>query len=68
MEIERETLIEIAVSVLGVGLFIVATILVGAMFNQDGLTEDGAFALLGVIVVFVLVMAVVGYWLSGREN
>ena len=68
MEVEREMVIETVVSVLGVGLFIGLLVLAGLLYNQNGLTETGAFAIIGSIVLFVLVMTGVGYWLSAREN
>ncbi len=67
MEIERARIIEIVVSVLVVGLFIVLVIGVGDQFGQDGLGPDGGLAIVGAILAFVLVMAGVGialaYWL-----
>lgn len=67
MQIEQETLVEIVVSVVGVGVFIAALVLLGVFFTQDGLTDQGAFVLIGIIVGFILLMTGTGYWLSGRE-
>lgn len=67
MEIERETLIQIVVSAGSVGLFVAAIILVGVIFSEDGLTNQGALALVAVIALFVVLMAGIGYWLSGLE-
>ena len=66
--VERETLIEIAVSGLAVGGFILAVAFVGMAFGDGGLSQQGALALVGLIVVFILGMAAAGYWLSGREG
>lgn len=61
MDVERETVVEIAVSVGSVGLFVLLIVSVGVLFGTDGgFTETGALALVGAIVVFVLVMAGVG--------
>lgn len=68
MEIERELVVETALSVVGVGLFIVLLVLIGARYTDDGLTATGGFALVGAIVAFVLVMTGIGYWLSAREE
>lgn len=68
MQVERELVIETAVSVFGVGLFIALLVIVGLQFSRDGLTETGAYGVIGAIVVFVLVMTGVGYWLSTRES
>ena len=67
MEIERRTLVEIVVSVVGVGGFIAAIMVIGALFGNGGLTEQGALALVVSIVLFIVVMTGVGYWLSGFE-
>lgn len=68
MQVERETVIETVVSVVGVGLFIGMLVLIGLEFNQNGLTDTGAFAIISAIVLFILLMTGVGYWLSAREN
>lgn len=67
MAIERETLIEVVVSFLAVGGFIAAVVYVGLSFSDNGLTQQGALALVALIVGFVVVMTAAGYWLSGRE-
>ncbi len=67
MNIEGETLRDIVVSVASVGLFIVATLFVGTQFDSGGLTSQGALALVGVIVGFVLLMTGVGFWLAHQH-
>ncbi|WP_227374775.1 DUF7472 family protein [Haladaptatus halobius] len=67
MNIEGETLRDIVVSVASVGLFIVATLIVGIQFDSGGLTSQGALALVGVIVGFVLLMTGVGFWLANQH-
>jgi len=67
MEIEQDTLVEIGVSLLGVGLFIVGVIVIGLFLADGGLAGQGAQALIGLMVLFILVMTLAGYWLSGRE-
>lgn len=67
MEIERETLVEVVVSFLSVGGFIAGVLFVGLSYGEGGLGQQGAFVLVGLIVAFILVMTVAGYWLSARE-
>ncbi|PSP41410.1 hypothetical protein BRC68_14855 [Halobacteriales archaeon QH_6_64_20] len=65
MEVEREALIEVAVSAAAVVVFVALIVVIGAIYTP--LAGPGAFALIGAIVLFVLTMAGIGYWLSGRE-
>lgn len=63
MDIERETVVEIAVSVGAVGLFVLLIVAVGISYGIDtpgGFSNTGALALVGAILLFVLVMAGVG--------
>lgn len=64
MALDRETVTEIAVSVVSVGLFIAAVVVVGSTYNSDGLSGDGAFALIGAIAGFIVLMTVVAVFLS----
>lgn len=68
MDLEREQLIEIAVSVLWVGLFIAAMVYIGVTYTESGeLTGEGPVMLIALMIGFVVVMTGTGYWLSGRE-
>lgn len=61
MDVERETVVEVAVSVASVGLFVVLIVAVGVAFETNGgFTNTGGLALVGAIALFVLVMAGVG--------
>ena len=66
MELDQDTRREILVGTGSVALFIALLVGVGSMYGIDGqdLTETGALAVVGVIIVFVLVMTLVGYWMS----
>ncbi|MWG34714.1 DUF7472 family protein [Halomarina oriensis] len=64
MPLDRETVTEIIVSVVSVGLFIAAVVFVGSTYNSEGLTNQGAFALIGSIAGFILLMTVVAVFLS----
>lgn len=66
MEIEREAMIEAAVSGAAVVAFVALIVAIGATYGST-LAGQGAFALIGAIVLFVLTMAGIGYWLPGRE-
>lgn len=68
MEIERETVLEIAVSVGAVLVFVAVMVGIGVTYGGRGMTSEGGFALLASIVGFVLLMTVVGYFLAGRSG
>lgn len=68
MDIERDVMREIIASTAAVGLFIAILLGIGSFTNGGGFTETGAFALIGSIVFFVLLMAAVGYWLANTTN
>lgn len=65
MELEREAVVEAVVSAAAVVAFVAIIVAIGASYPT--LAGQGAFALIGAIVLFVLVMAAIGYWLSGRK-
>ncbi len=67
MNIEGGTLRDIVVSVVSVGLFIAATLVVGSQFDSGGLTEQGALALIAVMVGFIILMTGVGVWLANQQ-
>jgi hypothetical protein len=67
MNIEQETLRDIAVSVGAVGLFVVQLAFVGTTYGDNGLTETGALAVVGVIVFFVFLMTGIGVWMAYQE-
>ncbi|MFC6837117.1 DUF7472 family protein [Halomarina ordinaria] len=69
MALEREALLEIAVSIVAVGLFIAVIVGIGVTYNgSTGLSNEGAIALIASIGGFVLVMSLVGYFLAGRTG
>ncbi len=65
---ERETQLEIGVGILGVGSFILALVLIGTQYGGDGVNETGGTALIAAMVGFVLLMSMLGYWLSGQRG
>ncbi|WP_435155547.1 DUF7472 family protein [Haladaptatus sp. DFWS20] len=67
MNLEGETLRDIVVSVVSVGLFIAAMLVVGTQFDSGGLTEQGALAVVAVMLGFILLMTAVGLWLANQH-
>ena len=67
MELDRETVTEIVVSVGGVALFIAALVFVGLTFNQDGFSSTGGLVLVGLVAGFIVVFTGIGWWLSTRH-
>ncbi len=68
MDIERETVVEAGVSFVAVLVFIAAVMGVGMTFGTNGdLSGTGGLAVLGAVGLFIVVMTLVGYWLSFRE-
>jgi hypothetical protein len=65
MEIDSEMRRKIAVSVVAVAAFVLIILWIGASFGGNALSATGGLALVGSIVLFILVMAGVGVWLSG---
>lgn len=63
MNIEGETLREILVSLLAVVVFIAVILAIGVTYGNP-LTGIGGLALVGAIVFFILLMALVGFFLS----
>ncbi|WP_255198305.1 DUF7472 family protein [Halorarius litoreus] len=66
MQLERETLVEIGVSVVAVVLFVLAVAYVGATYGGNDLSNQGATLLVGAVVGFVLLMTAVGIALERR--
>jgi len=65
---DRETKLEIVVGAAGVGLFILALIFIGTQFGDGTMNERAGIALVGAIAGFVVVMTLLGYWLSGQKQ
>ena len=67
MQIARETVVEIAVSLVTVVVFVAAVVFIGMNYGgRGGFGQEGALALLGAIVGFIVLMFAVGFFLSGR--
>jgi len=68
MDLERETVVEIVAASVPVVALLVAFAVVGRQYSSDGgLTATGGKAMVAVIVAFVVVLAVVGLWLSRSD-
>lgn len=68
MEIERETVLEIVVSVGAVLVFVAVMIGIGVTYGGRGMTSQGGVALLAAIAGFILLMTGIGYFLAGRSG
>lgn len=68
MTVEREVLVDWGVPIVATVLFVVAVAGVGFLYDADGLSGRGAFALVGVIVAFIVGMAVVGLLTASDED
>jgi hypothetical protein len=66
MDIERETIVEIAISTTATLLFVVAVVFIGNSNGAADLSSDGAVGLLAAIFGFILLMTVVGAFLDRR--
>jgi hypothetical protein len=64
MALEAEMRRKIVVSIVTVAVFIVIIIGIGVTFDDGGLGSNGGLALIGSIVLFILLMAGVGVFLS----
>lgn len=66
---EREDVVEIAIALGSVGLFIAALAVVGIVYGTDGtIKATGALPLLGAITFFIVVMGAAGFWLAEQDN
>lgn len=66
MHLERETFVEIGVSVFAVLVFVAAVSYVGATYGGDQLSAQGATMLVGTVVGFIALMTVIGVFLERR--
>lgn len=64
MEVDAEMRRKIVASTAAVLVFVAALVVVGTTFNADGLSETGGYALIGTLVLFVIIMALVGLFLD----
>ncbi|MFW5903385.1 MAG: DUF7472 family protein [Halolamina sp.] len=69
MDIERETIVETGAAILPVLVFIVLLVYLGSNYSSNGdLTETGGLVVVGLLVLFILGMAGIGYWLANAEH
>lgn len=70
MDIDRETLVEVAISSASVLLMIAAMAFIGMNYSEndaDAITPEGGMVFLGAIVVFVFVMLGIGLWFANYK-
>lgn len=66
MNIERDTVVEIAVSTTAVVLFTIAMVVIGNRYYTNEFTPSGSVALVIAIGGFVVLMSIVSYFLASR--
>lgn len=64
MALDRDAAIQAISAFIGVGVFVAVMIVIGTQFNDQGLGGEGGLFLVGALVLFILVMAIIGYVLS----
>ena len=66
--IDRETALQVGVSLGAVLMFIGAALFASSAYGENGhLSETGGYVLVGAIAGFVLFIAIAGFWLSRQE-
>ena len=68
MELDAEARRQLVVAVGTVGSFVALIVAIGIYFPEEAFEQTGALALIGAMVVFVLVMALVGFYLSRKTE
>lgn len=67
MEIDAELRRQIVVAVLAGIVFLTGVVGIGLSYNGgNGLPEEGAIAVVGLLVGFILLMAAIGFYLSSK--
>lgn len=66
MDIERSTLVQAGAGAASIVVFVVGVVAVGARNGPTGLEPAGGLAMVGVLVLFVVFMAVLGLALGDR--
>ncbi|MFC7074979.1 DUF7472 family protein [Haloarcula halophila] len=68
MDIERETVVQIVISVIALALFVAATVYVSSTYGTNGgLGPQGGVGIVAAIGLFVVFMLGAGLWLE-RQN
>ncbi|MEF8802201.1 MAG: hypothetical protein V5A38_04510 [Halolamina sp.] len=67
MDIDEEMRPKIALSMGAVALLVAVFLAIGVMFGDAGLSPTGAYAIVGSLVSFVVLMGAVGAYLATRE-
>lgn len=64
MELDREARLQIVLSLVAVGFFIVLIVGIGVALPDQAFHETGALALVAAITLFILVMGAVGIYMA----
>lgn len=68
MVLDREMVTQTVAAVIGVVIFVTAIVIIGIVAGDQGLTTTGGFGVIAALGLFIIVMSVIGYWLSGRDG
>jgi hypothetical protein len=68
MSLDRETIMQIALSTAAVLLFIAGAVFVGTSYRMNGsLSQEGGVVLVAIIGAFVVLMLGAGLWLERQD-
>lgn len=67
MVLDREMVTQTVAAIIGVVIFVTAIVIIGVMAGDQGLSTMGGFGVIAALGLFIIVMSVIGYWLSGLD-
>lgn len=67
MVLDREMVTQTVAAIIGVVIFVTAIIIIGVVAGDQGLSTMGGFGVIAALGLFIIVMSVIGYWLSGLD-
>ncbi len=66
MEVDRATIAQVIVSVIGVSVFVAGLVVITDIYGAD--TADGGWALVGLIVLFIILMPMLGFLVERMKD
>ncbi len=67
MVLDREMVTQTVAAVIGVVIFVSMLIVIGILAGDQGFSTTGGFGVIAALALFIIIMSVIGYWLSGRD-
>lgn len=67
MVLDREMVTQTVAAIVGVMVFVAAIVIIWVVAGDQGLSTMGGFGVIAALGLFIIVMSVIGYWLSGRD-